>query len=304
MAVEGVIVYDYSSIEELSNRFNAVLDEDIINNLLEIKKNNKFIRRRSPIRLKYKVSTASVWRNERDSENISENDKLTNTLISNLNKLSDKNYDVILDELFKVYNDDSDEIVKLIANTICEKAMIEKTYCNLYAKIIGDLYKKSESKILEYTQEVCNDFFDTKIELSKEFNESDLEDYQNLCKLIKEKTEFTGGFVFIANLFKYSIINYEMVKQYYDSLIKYTNIAPKEQIGKYIDAIISIMNNCGEDLENHDKDMFKENFISIVTELIQDKKRVIPKYRFKLMDIIEKYENGWKDIDNEGWQQV
>ena len=52
MAVEGVIIYNYKTIENISSTFNAVLDEDIINNLLEIKKNNKFIRRRSPTRLK------------------------------------------------------------------------------------------------------------------------------------------------------------------------------------------------------------------------------------------------------------
>ena len=94
------------------------------------------------------------------------------------------------------------------------------------------------------------------------------------------------------------------MKQYYDSLIQYTNISPKEQIGKYIDAIISIIDNCGEYLEKFDNDVFKDNFMEIVYQLISNKKKVVPKYRFKLMDIIEKYKNNWKPLDNDGWQQV
>ena len=34
----GVIVYEYDFIENLAESFNAVLDEDVLNNLLEIKK--------------------------------------------------------------------------------------------------------------------------------------------------------------------------------------------------------------------------------------------------------------------------
>ena len=44
--------------------------------------------------------------------------------------------------------------------------------------------------------------------------------------------------------------------------------------------------------------------MKIVYDLIADKKKIIPKYRFKLMDITEKYQNNRIETDNEGWQQV
>ena len=56
----GVIVYEYDFIENLSNTFSAELDEDILANLLEIKKTNKFIRRKSPLRLSYKMTAADT----------------------------------------------------------------------------------------------------------------------------------------------------------------------------------------------------------------------------------------------------
>ena len=85
MSNDNVIVYDINFINELASTFNAILDEDVQNNLLEIKRTNKFIRRRSPIRLKYKISVADKWRDSRlNTDTILDIDKYDNSLISNL----------------------------------------------------------------------------------------------------------------------------------------------------------------------------------------------------------------------------
>ena len=96
MDSENIVVYDIDFINKLSSTFNAILDIDIQNNLLEIKKNNKFIRRRSPIRLKYQISVADKWRDSRLNNNIEKDDKYKNSLISNLNKISNVNYPQII----------------------------------------------------------------------------------------------------------------------------------------------------------------------------------------------------------------
>ena len=72
MATE-VIVYEYEFIEQLSTIFNAELDENTLNNLLEIKKNNKFIRRKSPLRLSYKTTAADTWRKNRVQSGVDSN---------------------------------------------------------------------------------------------------------------------------------------------------------------------------------------------------------------------------------------
>ena len=55
-------------------------------------------------------------------------------------------------------------MLMLITQTICEKAMIEKIYCNLYAKLLADLLfnDKNKSDIIKYTQDICDEFFKTR----------------------------------------------------------------------------------------------------------------------------------------------
>jgi len=302
--MEDVIVYNYAFIKELSENFNAELDEETINNLLQIKKNNKFIRRRSPLRLKYKISTANTWRSERENQELSNEDRLINNLTSCLNKLSEHNYEVILKDVQMIFNDNNEDL-KLISKLICEKAMVEKIYSDIYAKLIRDLYKSNDDcKIVEYVRDNCNDFFKNTVSAVLTELKEDIDNYEKICEILKNKAIFTGGFIFIANLFKCDIINYDLVKEYYDSLVEYTRVSPKEQITRYLDAIISVIESCGKDLEAYDKENFKENFMNIVYDLIKDKKRVAPKHKFKLMDIIEIYENGWEKPDDEGWHQV
>ena len=97
MTTNNIIVYDFEFINDLALQFSAILDKDIQDNLLEIKKMNKFIRRRSPLRLKYKISVADKWRDNRiNSDSVSDYDKYNNSLISNLNKISNVNYPQII----------------------------------------------------------------------------------------------------------------------------------------------------------------------------------------------------------------
>ena len=110
-----------------------------------------------------------------------------------------------------------------------------------------------------------------------------------------------GGYIFIANLFKYNIVEYEIVKNYYLSLINLTKLATEDTIGKYIDSIVTILDNCGKSLNKNDKN-FKEIYMNYIYELIKDKERVKAKYRFKLMDITDKYESNW-ELSNE-WEKA
>ena len=63
----SIITYSPETIRSIGESISAVLEPDIIKSLMEIKLNNKFIRRRSPIKLKYTMnkSTVETWRNEK-----------------------------------------------------------------------------------------------------------------------------------------------------------------------------------------------------------------------------------------------
>ncbi len=302
----GVIVYEYDFIENLSNTFSAELDEDILANLLEIKKTNKFIRRKSPLRLSYKMTAADTWRKAREN---SENNKANNfvkLLISNLNKISEINFPQIATKINDIYcNLNTHEERNEFINCICDKAITENIYSGLYAQLINNLSglnDNEDTNIVEIVLEFCNRFFE-------KFNTTDIEelqdinDYEKLCSIMKTKTQLIGGYIFIANLYKYNIVSYETVFKNYELLISLTKKAPKDFVGKYIDAIVSILNNCGSKLENDYPNIFKKNFMEICYSLSKETQHLIPKYRFKLMDICDKYENNWSVSDSD-WNKV
>ena len=300
MSGDNIIVYNIKFINELASTFSAILDEEVRNNLLEIKRTNKFIRRRSPIRLKYKISVADKWRDSRLNTDISDIDKYNNSLISNLNKISNVNYPQIITIIKDLFTEvDSDDIRHNLVNTICNKAITENIYSNLYAKLLSDL-KNIYTDIKLIVINKCNDFFDTTHDNVSELD--DIDNYDKLCEVIKAKSRIVGGFVFIANLYKYEMVSYDIVLSYYNKLIAYTNAAPMDYIGKYIEAIVSIIDNCGEDLEKYNNATFKENFMDMCFDLVNNKAKLPPKYRFKLMSICDKYNSNWKDSD--GWSKV
>lgn len=310
-----VIVYEYEFVEKLAEVFHAELDESILNKLLEIKKNNKFIRRQSPLRLSYKTTAADTWRKSRILNDVDVDSgprAFDKELISNLNKISEQNYENIFTRIKSIY--DSIEIIDdrvIFINTICNKAMTETIYSKLYARLISDINSNiidvvesgelngSEQSISKIVLNICNNFF-------KEFNNMSLEelhnvnDYAKLCEITKMKAHLTGGYIFIANLYKNNIVSHDIVNDYYGLLVLHTKESSDEYIGKYIDAIVNILDNCGAKLQTESPETFKETYMDICYNLISEKKTLLPKYKFKLMDICDKYANKW-DVKHDEW---
>lgn len=301
----GVIVYEYDFIENLAKSFNAVLDEDVLNNLLEIKKTNKFIRRRSPLKLSYKMTAADTWRKERENSD-NDSDNFTKNLISNLNKISEINYPQIATKISDIYQALlTEDSRKSFVKCICDKAITENIYSGLYAQLINNLSKLNDvedEKLIDSVLEFCNDFFE-KFNTTNIEELQDINDYEKLCSIMKTKTQMIGGYIFIANLYKFNIVSYDTVFKNYKLLISLTKNAPKDYVGKYIDAIVSILSNCGSKLENDFPNVFKDNFMAICYELSKENDTLVPKYRFKLMDICDKYENNWTVSDSD-WNKV
>ena len=107
------ISYSSEEIRLIGKNIVEILNDDILKVLSEIKENNLFIRRKSPVKLKYSLpkSVASTWRKEKEIGNqLVGIDLFNEKLNSNLNKISNSNYAVIQNnilELLKEYNDQS-----------------------------------------------------------------------------------------------------------------------------------------------------------------------------------------------------
>ena len=98
------------------------------------------------------------------------------------------------------------------------------------------------------------------------------------------------------------MVSYQMILNYYNTLIFYTNNSPKDCIGKYLDAIVNIITGCGKSLEQANPDDFKQNFMEICYIIIKDKEKIVPKYKFKLMDLCDLYERKWAVDSN--WNKI
>lgn len=303
MEVCSITQYTFSEIEAIASNFTATLDEDVINDLLEIKKNNRFIRRKTPVRMKYVI--ADSWRvSGKDSEEITDDVKFTNSITSNLNKLSGKNADVISNEIMNLFKTLPDQDTNIFLDIVFEKALEEKFYSDTYAQLVGTIFNSTDVLSKDYLLSKCNTFYNEKIEsVVDKLKKSADTNYDELCAIFSTKAEFIGGFVFISNLFNYDIVDYDLVNKYYSGLKEYALSVPEDDIGIYVDSIVSILTNCGKKLQDFNPEKFNENFLDICDKLIADRSRVKAKYRFKLTDILDLAKNNFVKA-NDGWTRV
>lgn len=303
MEVCSITQYTFNEIQAIASNFTATLDEDVINDLLEIKKNNRFIRRKTPVRMKYVI--ADSWRvSGKDSEEITDDVKFTNTITSNLNKLSGKNADVISNEIMNLFKTLPDQDTNIFLDIVFEKALEEKFYSDTYAQLVGTIFNSTDVLSKDYLLSKCNTFYNEKIEsVVDKLKKSADTNYDELCTIFSTKAEFIGGFVFISNLFNYDIVDYDLVNKYYSGLKEYALSVPEDDIGIYVDSIVSILTNCGKKLQDFNPEKFNENFLDICDKLIADRSRVKAKYRFKLTDMLDLAKNNFVKA-NDGWTRV
>jgi hypothetical protein len=312
-----MIHYSYDFIIELANNFSATLDEDVANRLLEIKKGNKFIRRKSPMRMKYKIheSVALNWRKDREEKAVmSIEEKFNLEMHSNLNKLSLKNYSAIFENINNLYdsisNENNEEYINKLVNMVFEKAMMDKTFSYLYAQLLKNISDIRQIDIINICYERCNNFYEISVENKLDQVNTDMTD-EEIRKIFSSKTQLIGGYIFIANLYVFNLISYDSILKYYKGILKYFDISPIEYSDTYLDIIENLLKTAGYQLETNanSKEDFYNDFMSDLYKLQGIKSDENPKMnnknRFKIMDMTDLYKRNWNvrqvvddDMDN------
>lgn len=294
------IRYTPEFINAIANSISTELSLDIINNLLEIKQNNKFIKKRSPIKLKYvmKTNTANIWRNEKIENNISDEIKFTEQINGNLNKLSNNNYSIIENEIKNLIKDKEEKYIYIIIDCLFSKSILEKSFTNLYGKLSLIFIEIYGEKFKEIILDKIKNFYNNQIKLFKN-NENNLEklDYNDLCKKNKEKQQFIGIFNLIGSLYQNDIINKDIIIEYLNFLLESSldlESNDNTMIEKYIECIITLLNNIGKKLE---QELGNNNFENIVLNKLEkikmDKNNYKPRIRFIIMDFFDFKNNNW-----------
>lgn len=297
-SIPNYICYTPQLIEEISKNIQTELSPEIIVNLLEIKQNNKFIKKRSPIKLKYtmKTSIADTWRNEKLEQTISDKDKFIEELNGNLNKLSEGNYNIIKDAIKNLILENKDKYKDLLLDLIFKKSISEKTYTTLYAKLLsllieiyGDSFKNC---ILQKTKE----FYEEKITINV-LNDNDNDNYDILCENNKQKSKILGIFTFLGGLYENKIIEYTIIMKYFNILLESSLNTSNVSINieNYVECMVTLITKIGYKLESElEKETFDNLVMDKLVKISKDNKNYKPRTRFLIMDLIDLRNNKWK----------
>ena len=87
--------------------------------------------------------------------------------------------------------------IKKFINIITDKAMSDIIYSKLYSEILYEL-SSIDKNVTCIILDICNKFFDevNNVSLNDNLN---MDNYDELCEIIKKKSRLASGFVFISD---------------------------------------------------------------------------------------------------------
>lgn len=274
-----VIQYDYNFIMSIKHRVSNRLPLNIYNKILSYQKFgtkrksssklNKFILTRNPeavdveeVKKEVKKEMRGIL-NRATASNIDFIKEKVNSVITLVNKVKVKT-----------------EIHQLLMLMLLETAITNKSWAKTYAMILEDMSLKID---LDYRDYLDNLFVDIKKSNSKK---SFSKDYNTFCKQIADKDKFIGLFLFIGELHKMKMLESVLIKKYI--IILLNNIVQANDINNLeMETNAHCIKNL---LETCNNIVFYELVCSKFNVMKSDKKYKM-KFRFILMDIVEKYDS-------------
>ena len=285
-----IIRYDIDLINKIESNIDTILDKDTINKLLEIKKNNKFLKNTHAVRLKYSMitSTANKWKEDKFNKDRPE-DTFKESINLYLNKLSKKMYDNISNKIINNITEYGLLPSKhIILDIIINKSINERNYACLYCKLciqLIDLYGNDFKKDILHKAE---DFYNSNI---KNINENQTQDnYSEFCDNNKLKTQVIGIYIFMAYLYTNNIISNEVILKYINSL--FTTIYIDEDKETNISCLCELITVAGKYLQkklDNGEIHFEDVIINRLKKISKDRKTFKPKIRFLIMNVIDLY---------------
>lgn len=224
-------------------------------------------------------------------KNISDQDEeLYDLIVNKLNKITEKNFNDIVDEFTKLHYTKAKHIYRL-AESIIIKAIKEPSHSNKYAKLSANLIPcyiiANDTKVqfrtilLTLCQDIFNELiydpkYDVQIEKKQEYDRNASYDTLDLSGL----TNFFG------HLYKYKVLPIQIILFCFDKL--YKCIERKDAKPNKFEGIKTLVESCISHIENNDdKIMMKEKLQNILNE----KYYVDNRTRFIIMDAVELIKN-------------
>jgi len=295
-----VLKYDLTFFDDVKKTSSYVITDDIIkliqqicNKLTILNKSNNFFEKK-PSNKKLSNDNWNNVKNFKPTTFVKKEglDKNINIIRINLNKITNKNYDIlsvrIFDEIDIIYENNVDHfntIKKLFIDTVCNVNIYSEIYVMLYRSII-EKYDKSLFNI-------NNDYTILKGELLNIKLIDSKMNYDDFCKNNKNNERKRNLSLFYVNLMKQElfpkedIINLILDNQTYNfNMIN--DINNSDIVDEICENLFILIKNAFDYIKDDDKySLIYNNVVSITKLKKSENNSLTTKSKFKHMDLID-----------------
>ena len=220
-------------------------------------------------------------------ENLSAVEKSKNEINSLLNKLSPKNFESIINNILKYYNEETtrEELLNNTIDNIFMKAVMQPVYCPYYVKflkIIDEKYQK-----IQIINQKCIEFksiIKPPEENSELLTLTEKEKYDLFCKANKEKKYKEGYSQFIGELFNNSMINNSTLEQNISLFVEYLESSSIEDAkSQVVEDLLICICKLFDTVSNKEKNIIQSYSKRVLN--VKEQSNLPKRLKFKLMDL-------------------